>query len=87
MQFPLGSTANGKATTALLAGSLEVAFDRDEHTVGISAAGIAGWIAGGHVVAISVPAPTERFRANEKRIVTALHSAARTAPWSGMPSQ
>lgn len=49
-----------------------VAFDRDEHTAGISAAGIAGRVAGGHIVAISVPAPTERFLAEQERIVSAL---------------
>jgi IclR family transcriptional regulator, acetate operon repressor len=37
---------------------------------------------GGHVVAISVPAPTERFRANEKQIVAALRKAAKSAAWS-----
>ncbi len=82
MRFPLESTANGKAATALLNGSTEVAFDRDEHTVGISAAGVAGRTAGGHVVAISVPAPTERFATHEDRIVSALKAAAATAPWS-----
>lgn len=82
MRFPLESTANGKAATALLKGSTVVAFDRDEHTVGISAAGVAGRTAGGHVVAISVPAPTERFVADEERIVAALTAAAATAPWS-----
>jgi IclR family acetate operon transcriptional repressor len=82
MRFPLDTTANGKAVAALLEGAGGVVFDRDEHTVGISAAGIAGRIAGGHIVAISVPAPTARFRANEKRIVTALRSAAEAAPWS-----
>ncbi|WP_286144445.1 IclR family transcriptional regulator C-terminal domain-containing protein, partial [Mycobacterium sp. E136] len=82
MRFPLESTANGKAATALLDGSVDVAFDRDEHTAGISAAGVAGRAAGGHVVAISVPAPTERFVAHEKRIVAALREAAASAPWS-----
>lgn len=82
MRFPLESTANGKAATALLNGSIEVAFDRDEHTVGISAAGVAGRTAGGHVVAISVPAPTERFVTEEERIVAALRDAAEAAPWT-----
>lgn len=82
MRFPLESTANGKAATALLNGSIEVAFDRDEHTVGISAAGVAGRTAGGHVVAISVPAPTERFVTEEERIVAALRDAADAAPWT-----
>jgi IclR family acetate operon transcriptional repressor len=35
-----------------------------------------------HIVAISVPAPTDRFQANEKRIVEALRSAAEAAPWT-----
>nr|WP_110917369.1 IclR family transcriptional regulator C-terminal domain-containing protein [Mycolicibacterium holsaticum] len=80
IRFPLQSTANGKAASALLddraASRSEVTFDRDEHTVGISAAGIAARIAGGHIVAISVPAPTERFTANEERIVAALRDCA-----------
>ena len=78
VRFPMGSTANGRAAQALG----DIAFDRDEHTVGISAAGIAGRTAGGQVVAISVPAPTDRFRFNEKRIVAALRAAADSAPWS-----
>lgn len=58
-----------------------VAFDRDEHTEGISAAGIAGRAAGGNIVAISVPAPTERFNAHEDRIVAALRSALESPVW------
>ncbi|MCK0177121.1 IclR family transcriptional regulator [Mycolicibacterium sp. F2034L] len=58
-----------------------IAFDRDEHTVGISAAGVAGRTADGQMVAISVPAPTERFRANEAAIVAALRDVA--ANWTG----
>ena len=49
--------------------------------VGISAAGIAGRTVGGQIVAISVPAPTDRFLANEQRIVDALHAAANTPVW------
>jgi DNA-binding IclR family transcriptional regulator len=60
-----------------------VAFDRDEHTDGISAAGIAGRAAGGNIVAISVPAPTERFNEHRDRIVAALHSALESPVWSG----
>jgi IclR family transcriptional regulator, acetate operon repressor len=82
VRFPMESTANGKAALALRKGADGIAFDRDEHTVGISAAGIAGRTAGGHIVAISVPAPTDRFRLNEKQIVAALRSAAEAAPWS-----
>lgn len=85
VRFPMDSTANGKAAQAVLASGLShsgIAFDRDEHTVGISAAGIAGRTVGGHVVAISVPVPTERFSANEKQIVAALRKAAQSAAWS-----
>jgi DNA-binding IclR family transcriptional regulator len=38
-----------------------VAFDREEHTLGICAAGVALRDAVGNFVAISVPAPTQRF--------------------------
>ena len=60
-----------------------VAFDRDEHTDGISAAGIAGRAAGGNIVAISVPAPTVRFEANSDRIVAALYEALESPAWTG----
>jgi IclR family acetate operon transcriptional repressor len=80
VRFPLEGTANGKAALELLddadARVSSIAFDRDEHTVGISAAGIAVRTAGGHIVAISVPAPTDRFLAHEGRIVDALRGAA-----------
>jgi IclR family transcriptional regulator, acetate operon repressor len=82
LRFPMDTTANGKAALSVLRGGDGIAFDRDEHTVGISAAGIAGRTVGGHIVAISVPAPTERFRANEARIVAALRKAAKSAAWS-----
>jgi IclR family acetate operon transcriptional repressor len=49
---------------------------------GISAAGVAGRTAGGNIVAISVPAPSDRFSANEKRIVAALRTAAKSAAWN-----
>jgi DNA-binding IclR family transcriptional regulator len=82
VRFPLESTANGKAALELLtdpsAGLSDIAFDRDEHTAGISAAGIAARTTGGHIVAISVPAPSERFDANERRIVSALRDCARS---------
>jgi len=80
VRFPLDGTANGKAAQELLndtdARVSRIAFDRDEHTAGISAAGIAARTAGGHIIAISVPAPTERFRTQEDRIVAALRGAA-----------
>jgi IclR family acetate operon transcriptional repressor len=59
-----------------------VAFDRDQHTRGISAAAIARRTARDSVVAISVPAPTERFREKEHRIVTALRAAADSPAWT-----
>lgn len=92
--FPLPVTANGKAALALLdetpaelseeiaeIRSTGIAFDVDEHTAGISAAGIAGFIRSGQVVAISVPAPSERFAAERERIVAALHRAAKARAW------
>ena len=82
VRFPLESTANGKAALELLAdpsaGLSDIAFDRDEHTVGISAAGIAARTTGGHIVAISVPAPSDRFDKNERRIVDALRDCTRS---------
>ncbi|MDZ4265302.1 MAG: IclR family transcriptional regulator [Mycobacterium sp.] len=95
-RFPLHDTANGKAALAASEGAVipeelraeigevrrtGIAYDRDEHTVGISAAGIAGQLPGGHVVAISVPAPTERFLAQERVIVDALRTAAASPVW------
>jgi IclR family transcriptional regulator, acetate operon repressor len=59
-----------------------VAFDRDEHTPGISAAAVARRAVGDTVVAISVPAPTERFLEKEQRIVAALHAAADSPAWT-----
>jgi len=86
LRFPLEGTANGKAAQELMNGTdsrvSTIAFDRDEHTAGISAAGIALRTAGGHIVAISVPAPTARFRAQEPRIVAALRRVADSAPWT-----
>ncbi|MCV7037751.1 IclR family transcriptional regulator [Mycolicibacterium moriokaense] len=80
MRFPLETTANGKAARQLLndpaANLSAIAFDRDEHTAGISAAGVAARTVGGHIVAISVPAPSERFTANEAGIVDALRESA-----------
>lgn len=58
-----------------------IAFDRDEHTPGISAAAIARRGVGDNLIAISVPAPTERFREKEQRIVAALRAAGESAAW------
>ncbi len=59
-----------------------VAYDRDEHTPGISAAAIARQALGDNVIAISVPAPTERFLEKEDRIVSALRAAAESSAWT-----
>ncbi|MGD1284189.1 IclR family transcriptional regulator [Mycobacterium seoulense] len=59
-----------------------IAFDRDEHTPGISAAAVARRTMGDNLVAISVPAPTERFLEKEQRIVAALHAAAESPAWA-----
>ncbi|MFN8160229.1 MAG: IclR family transcriptional regulator [Solirubrobacterales bacterium] len=56
-----------------------VAFDREEHTEGISAVGAAVVVDEEPVAAISVPAPTARFRRNEERYATAVRRAADTA--------
>jgi IclR family transcriptional regulator, acetate operon repressor len=59
-----------------------IAFDRGEHTSGISAAAIARRAVGDNVIAISVPAPTERFLEKEDRIVSALRTAADSPAWT-----
>lgn len=56
------------------------AFDREEHTEGICAVGAA--ISDGAdpaAAAISVPAPAQRFRDNERRIEVAVREAAKAA--------
>jgi DNA-binding IclR family transcriptional regulator len=60
-----------------------VAFDRNEHTAGISAAGVARRIESGAIVAISVPAPTDRFQQHEDLIVQQLLSALESPAWVG----
>ena len=100
--FPLTSTANGKATLALLpretalnlaraelskSGKLQtarlarlieeleevtlagLAFDRGEHTDGISAAGFAITDSNGRIYAISIPVPSTRF-SERKTVIT-----------------
>jgi DNA-binding IclR family transcriptional regulator len=59
-----------------------IAFDRGEHTPGISAAAIARRTLGDNVVAISVPAPTERFLEKEQCIVAALRTATDSPAWT-----
>jgi len=53
-----------------------VAFDREEHTEGISAVAAAVSDGAGRVGAISIPVPTPRFRVNEERYADALREAA-----------
>jgi DNA-binding IclR family transcriptional regulator len=53
-------------------GATHVAFDREEHTAGISAAGIAVRDPFGALAAISVPMPTQRFAGREDEIAGAL---------------
>jgi DNA-binding IclR family transcriptional regulator len=62
--------------------STGIAFDRDEHTPGISAAAIARRTLGDNIIAISVPTPTERFREKEQRIISALRTAADSPAWT-----
>jgi IclR family transcriptional regulator, acetate operon repressor len=59
-----------------------IAFDRNEHTPGISAAAIARRTAADGVVAISVPAPSARFRDKEQRITEALRRTADSPAWT-----
>ena len=49
-----------------------IAFDREEHTVGICAAGVVMRDLLGNDVAISVPVPAQRFHAQEKLIAERL---------------
>jgi DNA-binding IclR family transcriptional regulator len=71
-------TANTLTTLAALLADLKtvrrsgVALDREEHTVGISAAGVALRDLAGNYVAISVPVPTARFKQHQARIAARL---------------
>jgi DNA-binding IclR family transcriptional regulator len=49
-----------------------VAYDREEHTLGICAAGVALRDLRGNFIAISVPVPTPRFEANQRKIAERL---------------
>jgi DNA-binding IclR family transcriptional regulator len=49
-----------------------VAFDREEHTLGICAAGVAMRDLLGNSVAISVPVPTQRFHDRQAQIAERL---------------
>lgn len=52
--------------------STGVAFDRDQHTVGISAVGAAFYDLQGDLYAMSVPTPSSRFQTHEKLLVDEL---------------
>jgi DNA-binding IclR family transcriptional regulator len=54
-----------------------IAFDREEHTLGICAAGVALLDPLGNPVAISVPVPTPRFKSRQTMIVDRLLAARR----------
>jgi DNA-binding IclR family transcriptional regulator len=51
-----------------------VAFDREEHTQGICAAGVATRDPLGNVIAISVPVPAQRFYQHQRNIVAQLRA-------------
>ena len=71
-------TANTLTTLSALLADLKtvrrtgVAFDHEEHTVGISAAGVALRDPAGSTMAISVPVPTSRFKEHRTRIAARL---------------
>lgn len=50
----------------------DIAFDRDQHTVGVSAVGGAFFDLQGDLYAISVPTPSSRFQAHEKQLTEEL---------------
>jgi DNA-binding IclR family transcriptional regulator len=54
-----------------------VAFDREEHTAGICAAGVALQDPLGNAVAISVPVPSQRFADRQNHIAERLLAAKR----------
>jgi DNA-binding IclR family transcriptional regulator len=54
-----------------------IAFDREEHTLGVCAAGVALRDPLGNAVAISVPVPSQRFKDNESLIAERLAAAKR----------
>ena len=63
-----------------------VAFDREEHTLGICAAGIALQDPLGNAVAISVPVPSQRFQEQQALITKKLLATKRAmeADWRAM---
>jgi DNA-binding IclR family transcriptional regulator len=61
-----------------------IAFDREEHTLGICAVGVALHDPLGNAVAISVPVPSQRFREQQRLIAERLLATkhAMQADWS-----
>src|SRR5882724_5879748 len=61
-----------------------IAFDREEHTLGICAVGVALHDPHGNAVAISVPVPSQRFREQQRLIAERLLATrnAMQADWS-----
>jgi DNA-binding IclR family transcriptional regulator len=55
----------------------DIAFDREEHTIGICAAAVAFRDPLGNAVSVSVPVPTQRFAELEPQITDSLHHAKR----------
>ena len=54
-----------------------VAYDREEHTIGICAVGTVVRDPHQQLAAITVPLPAQRFYGNEERLVAALLKTAR----------
>lgn len=54
-----------------------LAYDREEHSLGICAIGTAAYTANGSAVAMTVPVPAARFAGNEKSVATKLLAARR----------
>lgn len=55
-----------------------IAYDREEHTAGISAVGAVVTGAEGELAAVSVPVPAQRFYGNEPRLTASLTEACAT---------
>ncbi len=51
-----------------------VAYDREEHTIGICAVGVAVREPAGALVAVTIPLPSQRFYGNEATLAAALRS-------------